>query len=194
MTLRPGSLVAVPSSSSSQSIRPAAQGTLPPGPTYKRTGRAARRTLAPDRNRQETTAGTGSVRKVWPLRQMAFQQAAPRGSPADHPVRALPRHLGRGLGRSPALSSDTQREVQSATRLRRPLAPDRRLCPQPGPHGSTMRRAPNVQFWFAWGWVPGVTSVVLAASGSGRGRRGRGSGGLRPVHRVVRRGRRRRGG
>jgi hypothetical protein len=23
------------------------------------------------------------VRKVWPLRQMAFQQAAPRGSPAD---------------------------------------------------------------------------------------------------------------
>jgi hypothetical protein len=38
MTLRPGSLVAVPSSSSSQSIRPAAQGTLPPGPAYKRTG------------------------------------------------------------------------------------------------------------------------------------------------------------
>ena len=30
-----------------------------------------------------------------------------------------------------------------------------------------MRRAPNVQFWFAWDWVPGVTSVALAASGSG---------------------------
>jgi hypothetical protein len=60
-----------------QSIRPTAQGTLRPGWHTKRTGRAARANSCSVGLGQEMTAGTGSMREVWPLPQTACRQAAP---------------------------------------------------------------------------------------------------------------------